>query len=163
MSAAAIDIAAFRDAFSAVPMPVSIVTALHDERVWATTVSSFCSLSASPPLVLVALHGRSDTLSAAVESGRFGVNVLSHRHVELAQRCAAIKGPGKLTAEEWRECDGLPAIRDAAVWVACELTDVHAGGDHRILVGLITGVRVPGHDPILYHQRTFAKLAPGDR
>jgi flavin reductase (DIM6/NTAB) family NADH-FMN oxidoreductase RutF len=143
----------FRAAFSAVPMPVSVVTA-PGEHVHATTVSSFCSLSVAPPLALVALDRGSDTLAAARRAQRFAINVLAAGQESLARRCAT-KGACKLEPEEWREEDELPVLTDAAVWLACELSDVHPGGDHLILVGAVSSVRVGEGEPILYHRRDF--------
>ena len=60
----------FRETLSHVPSPVTIVTTLAEGRAHATTVSAFTSLSAEPPLVLVALDRKSDLLDARSQDGR---------------------------------------------------------------------------------------------
>ena len=160
---AAIGLKAFRDAFAEVPMPVAVATAARSERPYGTTVSSFCSLSAAPPLVAAALDRRSTTLGVVLETRRFGLNVLAEGQEWLARRCAT-KTLGKLDEVERRSVDGLPRIHGVAVWLACSLREHHAAGDHVLLVGLVTGSSVEPATPLLYHRRGFATPwnQPGD-
>ena len=41
----------------------------------------------------------------------------------------------KWRGRAWTERDGVPILDGAIVWVACELRDVHDGGDHVIVTG----------------------------
>lgn len=145
----------FRETFSSVPAPVSVVTALHDGKPYGTTVSSFCSLSASPPLVLVALDRASNTLAVVTDTRRFGVNVLSATQDPIARTCAG-KGEGKFVEIEWREDTGLPRIEETTSWLACELRDQLPGGDHVILTGLVVACDYTGLPPLVYHRRTYS-------
>jgi len=61
---------------------------MADGRTHGTTVSAFCSLSAEPPLVLVALDKRSDLLALLRASRRFAVNVLAAGQEEIGVLCA---------------------------------------------------------------------------
>jgi flavin reductase (DIM6/NTAB) family NADH-FMN oxidoreductase RutF len=149
---------AFRDAFAAVPMPVAVITALDGGRPYGTTVSSFCSLSAQPPLVMVALDHGSSTLRAVRETARMGVNVLAAGQEGLARVCAT-KALGKLDDASWSPAGGLPRLDGTAVWLGCELQDCHSAGDHVILVGLVVDADVAPAAPLLYHRRDFG--APG--
>ncbi len=153
----AVTLEAFRETFSAVPVPVSIVTASRYGEPHGTTVSSFCSLSADPPLLLVALDEVSNTLEIVLETRRFGVNVLAVGQEDVA-RAAARKGPGKFDAIGWRDEGGLPRIDGAAGWLACEMEDELPGGDHVIVVGLVTACESSAAKPLLYHRRTFSEL-----
>lgn len=149
----------FREAFGAVAAPVSIVTALGDDgRPHGTTVSSFCSLSASPPLIVVALDLSSNLLELVASTHRFGVNVLAHGQEEIALACAS-KREDKFDSVPWREADGLPRVDGTAVWFACDLVRLVDGGDHEIAIGLIGHCETAEVAPLVYHRRSFATLS----
>lgn len=160
-----IELEEFREAFGEVPTPVAVVTAMDGGRPVGSTVSSFCSLSADPPLVLAALDLGSNTLAVLTARGRFGVNVLAEGQEDIAQACAT-KASDK-TELIGRGCnEEAPRISGAAVWLNCSLVEVLPGGDHQILVGLIGASEVaPDHRPMLYYRRRFtavpAKAAAG--
>jgi flavin reductase (DIM6/NTAB) family NADH-FMN oxidoreductase RutF len=150
---------AFRDALSRVPAAVSVVTTMNGNgRPHATTVSAFCSLSADPPLILVALSHSSDLLGCLRSNGRFGVNLLSVGQETIGRGCAQ-KGFDKLAEVPWHEDEGLPRLDGAAAWLACDVHDLLPGGDHEIVVGLVTACSAAGAEPLLYHRRRFVELA----
>jgi flavin reductase (DIM6/NTAB) family NADH-FMN oxidoreductase RutF len=146
----------FRDAFSAVPTPVSVVTAVKDGKAHGTTVSAFCSLSADPPLVMLGLERSSDLLKLIRETRRFGVNVLSTGQEQIALACAR-KGPDKFAAIPWHYADDLPRLDDGASWLACRLEAELPGGDHVIVVGLITACEASTRTPLVYLRRQFQR------
>jgi flavin reductase (DIM6/NTAB) family NADH-FMN oxidoreductase RutF len=149
---------AFRETFSRIPAPVSVVTTMNgDGAAHASTVSAFCSLSLEPPLVLVALDRSSDLLRYIRLSRRFGMNILAVGQERLGRVCAR-KGADKLAGVAWREEDGLPRISESAGWLACDVHDLLPGGDHEIVIGLVTASEAEEGKPLLYHRRRFAEL-----
>lgn len=154
-----VDIKAFAETFSQVPAAVSVVsTYAADDRPHGTTVSAFCSLSADPPLVMVALDRNSDLLKELETSMRFGINVLAAGQEEIGLGCAR-KGEDKFKGVSWEDDDGLPRIDGTAAWLACDVQEFMPGGDHLIVVGLITRCEANDEAPLLYHRRTFSQLA----
>jgi flavin reductase (DIM6/NTAB) family NADH-FMN oxidoreductase RutF len=149
----------FVSALAAVCTPVSVVTSHHQDRPHGTTVSAFCSLSLDPPMVLVSLDRDSDLLAMVSESGRFGVNVLSHDQGELARRFAR-KGTDKFDGVDWDLHLGVPRLAGAATWLACGLEQLHEGGDHLVAHGLVEHAESAPGDPLLYRNRAFGTLAP---
>jgi flavin reductase (DIM6/NTAB) family NADH-FMN oxidoreductase RutF len=149
---------AFKETLSGVPAPVTIVTTLGDGGPHGTTVSAFSSLSADPPLVLVALDRGSDLLGLLRETGRFAVNLLSAGQEDLGLACAR-KGRDKFECIAWREEQGLPRIEGAAAWLVCEIEELLPGGDHVIVVGLVTACETSEVDPLVYHRRRFFHVA----
>jgi flavin reductase (DIM6/NTAB) family NADH-FMN oxidoreductase RutF len=148
----------FRETLSRVPSPVTIVTTLADGRAHATTVSAFTSLSADPPLVLVALDRSSDLLELLHGTERFAVNLLADGQAEIGLDCAK-KGEDKLASVKWHPEDGLPRIEDAAAWLSCEVAEILPGGDHEIVIGLVTACEIGAEEPLVYHRRRFLRLA----
>ncbi len=154
--ASGVSLQAFRDAFSAVPTPVSVVTAVKDGKAHGTTISAFCSLSAEPPLVMFGLERSSDLLKLIRETRRFGVNVLSVGQEQIALACAR-KGPDKFAAIPWHYDNDLPRLADGASWLACRLETEFPGGDHVIVVGLITACEAGTRTPLVYLRRQFQR------
>ena len=150
---------AFRETFSAVPAPVSIVTASEAGVPVGTTVSAFCSLSAAPPLVLVALDLDSNTLRVIRETRRFGINVLAVGQEELALACAR-KGGDKFANHPWHDEGGIPRLDEAIGWVRCDVQDELPGGDHAVVVGLVRETEAHEGEPLIYYKREFHVPAP---
>ena len=121
-------------------------------------MSAFCSLSVDPPLMLVALDRDSDLLDLLRKTGRFGVNLLSADQQEVGLTCAK-KGVDKLKAVSWDDEDGLPRIKGAAAWLECDVQQLLPGGDHVIVVGLVTACDTAEREPLIYHRRRFFQLA----
>jgi flavin reductase (DIM6/NTAB) family NADH-FMN oxidoreductase RutF/dTDP-glucose pyrophosphorylase len=144
--------------FSQVPAAVSVVsTYAEDGRPHGTTVSAFSSLSVEPPLVMVALDRSSDLLKLLRTSSKFGLNVLAAGQEEIGRGCAR-KGEDKFKGVSWEDDDGLPRIDGTAAWIACEVQEFIPGGDHLIVVGLVTRCQALGEAPLLYHRRNFSQL-----
>ncbi|GAB3148317.1 flavin reductase family protein [Amycolatopsis stemonae] len=142
----------FRAVMAAVCAPVTVVTAPGPH---GATVSSFTSLSLDPPLVSVAFDRRSALLAEILGAGRFGVNLLGEGQDDLAVRFAT-RGADRFGGETaWFADRGLPRLRDAAGWVACDLDRVVEAGDHLLLFGLVTDLGRTDVPPLVYAHRTF--------
>ena len=153
-----VDLDSFKETLAGVPAPVTIVTTSAGSKPHGTTVSAFSSLSAEPPLVLVALDKKSDLLRLLPETGRFAVNLLAGDQEELGLACAK-KGPDKFAKVPWEEDRGLPRIEGAAAFLACEIQEFLPGGDHVIVVGLVTACESEKDEALVYHRRRFLHLA----
>ena len=149
---------AFRETLSRVPGPVTVVTTLAGGRPHGTTVSAFSSLSADPPLVLVSLDRSSDLLGLLRETGRFAVNLLAAGQEEIGLACAR-KGRDKFETVTWRDECGLPRIDGVAGWLACDIRELLPGGDHVIVVGLVTACETREAEALVYHRRRFLHVA----
>ena len=149
---------AFRETLSRVPGPVTVITTLADGRPHGTTVSAFTSLSADPPLVLASLDRSSDLLGLLRETGRFAVNLLAAGQEDIGLACAC-KGSNKFDGVSWREECGVPRIEGAAAWLACDIRELLPGGDHVIVVGLVTACETREADALVYHRRRFLHVA----
>jgi flavin reductase ActVB len=153
-----VSLSELREVLAQVAMPVAIVTALdRSGAAHGLTVGSLCSLSMTPPLVLVCIDRRGVSGRRVVEAGRFGVSVLSADQHELAQSFAAPGrhevGPGFSTV------DGLPAVRDALAFLGCSRHAVLDGGDHHILIGRVDAVaRDAVAPPLVYHDRQYGRV-----
>ncbi|MFI5028136.1 MAG: flavin reductase family protein [Solirubrobacterales bacterium] len=141
------------------PTGVTIVTASGADGPAGATANAVSSLSIEPMLMLACLDRGSRTLLAVQAANRFGVSVL-HSGQEETARGFATKAP---VAEKWQgigwsERGGVPAIDDALVFVACELRDVIAGGDHVIVTGEVGELDTAAGVPLVFHGGEYRPL-----
>lgn len=153
------DPASFRNAMGSLATGVTVVTAGGADGPAGATANAVSSLSIEPMLMLACLDRGSRTLLAVQAANRFGVSVL-HAGQEPIARAFATKAP---VAEKWRgvawsERDGVPAIDGALVFVACELRDVIAGGDHVIVTGEVTALARGEGEPLVFHGGDYRPL-----
>jgi flavin reductase (DIM6/NTAB) family NADH-FMN oxidoreductase RutF len=156
---AAPDAEILREALSRFPAGVVVVTANGaDDTPAGLTVSAFCSVSAEPPLVLVCVDKKSNTLPAIQRSGRFTVNVLGAGRESLALVFAS-KRPDKFAACAWQPCaDGGPILcDDSAAYLVCTVHEAVEAGDHWVFIGAVVRAAVePELLTLMYHRRAFS-------
>jgi flavin reductase (NADH) len=79
----------FRSLMSEFPTGVAVVTSLdHDGEPRGMTCSALCSVTGTPPTLLVCLCRESPTLNAVIRCGRFAVNFLRVARAGGAAACA---------------------------------------------------------------------------
>jgi flavin reductase ActVB len=161
----ALDEARFRDSMALVAASVSVVCTVDATgRPHGLTVSSLCSLSMHPPLVLICLQRGSSTVRALCESERFAVSVLGRGQVAMARRFAAHSGDRFSTGNGGNEgilspeAIGAPVLEGALAWLQCRRHRLMEAGDHTILIGLVEeAVTHPGR-PLVYYDRDYRTL-----
>jgi flavin reductase (DIM6/NTAB) family NADH-FMN oxidoreductase RutF len=158
------DPARFRAAMAALPTGVTIVTANGAAGPAGATANAVSSLSIEPMLMLACLDRGSRTLLAVQAADRFGVSVL-HAGQEPVARAFATKAPvaEKWTGVAWSDRDGVPAIDGALLWLACDLRDVIAAGDHVIVTGEVRDLEAgdEGGEPLVFHGGEYRPLGSG--
>ncbi len=109
--------------------------------------------------MLACLDRGSRTLLAVQAADRFAINVL-HAGQEATARAFATKAPvaEKWAGVAWSERDGTPAIDDALAWIACDLRDVVAAGDHVIVTGEVRALETGEGDPLVFHGGEYRPL-----
>jgi len=143
------------------PTGVTVVSATGPEGPAGATANAVCSLSIEPMLMLACLDRGSRTLLAVQAANRFGISVLHAGQEEIA-RAFATKAPvaDKWAGVPWTKRDGAPAIDGALAFVACDLRDVIAGGDHVIVTGEVTALETSDDEspPLVFHGGAYRPL-----
>jgi flavin reductase (DIM6/NTAB) family NADH-FMN oxidoreductase RutF len=151
----------FREVMASFPSGVVVLTAFGDDSLpRGLTVSAFCAVSLQPPLALACIDKTSNTLPAVQHTGGFTANILAAGREQLARRMAT-KVSGKFEGISWRRPDsplGGPILDDdSAAFAVCTLRDTLEGGDHWILIGLVTeGAHREGVTPMVFSRRGYA-------
>lgn len=114
------------------------------------TMNAITSLSMEPPLYLVCLDERSNTLQAVLATKAFGINFLSDDQQALCARFAT-RADDKFADIAWHKGHlDVPLLDGALATAVCSLHADHPGGDHRIVVGSPQACEVYGGTPLLY-------------
>ncbi len=139
---------------------VTVITSRGDDGVpTGFTASAFCSLSLDPPLCLVCIDLRSESLPAIESTRRFGVNILAEDQEEISRRFASkdLDRFAGLTYQDGPET-GAPIFDGVVAWVECRVRDMLPGGDHVIAVGEIQGGDTREGAPLLYYRAQYRRL-----
>ncbi|GGL70658.1 actinorhodin polyketide dimerase [Streptomyces fumigatiscleroticus] len=142
------------------PTGIAIAT-VRDERgrPHGLTVSSFCSVSLDPPLVLLCVARSARCFPVFARAGEFAVSLLRDSHTELARRFAT-SAAEKFGTGLVRTPRGGVVVDDALAVAECLVEQRHDAGDHVIVVGRVVGTRIPEHGaPAVWFNRRFAALS----
>lgn len=151
----------YRGLMATFPTGVAVVTTADvDGRLWGATCSSICSVTLSPPTLLVCIREQSPTLQALLRRGAFAVNLLRHSARDTAELFASAD-PERFARVRVSNTgsDAGPHLTDDAHAIAdCHVAGTIEVGDHLIVLGRVSRVTgAGGHpQPLLYGLRTFA-------
>ncbi|WP_329495095.1 flavin reductase family protein [Kitasatospora herbaricolor] len=156
----AVDSGSFRELFGSFPTAVSIVTALGpDGEPRGFTCNAMSAVSADPPLLLVCVDLRSQTLEAMSTSKSFVVNVLADGGQDAALVFAS-RSDGKFAEVDWQPskvAGGAPVLRSLALaYAECNVVQMVEAGDHVVFFARVDGVEVLRRPPMLYHRGAFS-------
>ncbi|ATZ23961.1 flavin reductase family protein [Streptomyces lavendulae] len=149
-----------RPLMASFPSGVSVVTALDAHGTpRGMTCSSLASVALSPPTLVVCLRNGSPTLDAAVNSGRFALNLL-HEEARSVSDLFASAVPDRFARADWRLPLGAggPHLTEAAHATAdCAVARTVVIGDHTAVFGEVLRVTVAesAPDPLLYGRRQY--------
>jgi 4-hydroxyphenylacetate 3-hydroxylase, reductase component len=152
----AVDSKAFRRCLSNFSTGVTIITAKYKDQFVGMTANSFSSLSLDPPLILWSIRKDSSNYEAFLKSSHFAVHFLSVDQVELSNKFAK-SGNDKFDGIECvAGTFGSPVITGVNSLLECELSSMHEGGDHMIIVGRVRRFSNFNTKPLLFTQGRYA-------
>jgi flavin reductase (DIM6/NTAB) family NADH-FMN oxidoreductase RutF len=152
----------FRHALGLFPTGVAVVTAIagDGERIGAT-VSSFNSVSLSPPLVLFSIARTAKSFAAWAEATTYAINILHEHQDDMSTRFA------RALTDKWQGLKpvigetGALLVPGALVAFECENYARYDGGDHLILVGRVQALTTTTmHDPrpLVFYRGSYQKI-----
>ncbi|NEA30613.1 flavin reductase family protein [Streptomyces sp. SID13031] len=151
----------FRMMMANFPTGVSIVTAIGNGGApIGMTCSSVCSVSVSPPTLIVCLRRESPTLAAVLARGSFAVNLLHEGSRSKAELFASGQSD-RFDQVRWRHEPGYGGphlVEDAHVVGHCRVGQTAFVGDHAVVFGEVrqVGSHPEERRPLLYGLRDYA-------
>jgi flavin reductase len=153
----------FRQAFRRYATTVAVLTYEdHEHAPCGMTATSICSLSASPPSLLVCINRETRAHAEILGRGSFGVNLLSVEQRPIALHCSRAGGDKHLR-EDWlaEESGGAtPRLLGALAHLELQIDRTYEAYSHTMFLGLIQSVWLNPVDapPLLYHGGTYGQL-----
>ncbi|MEU0470166.1 MULTISPECIES: flavin reductase [unclassified Amycolatopsis] len=153
----------FRAAMANLSAAVTVITTDGPRGRAGMTVSAACSVTDSPPTVLVCVNRTARSHDVLVGNGRLAVNVLGAGQEDLALHFAGATGVP--TAERFTDgrwdlaTHGVPVLTGACASVVGTIVAEQASGSHSVLFVEVDTV-ITGDDPaaLVYFQRRFHSL-----
>ncbi|MFJ3776309.1 flavin reductase [Streptomyces sp. NPDC090075] len=155
----------FREAMANLSAAVNVVTTDGPHGLAGMTVSAACSVTDSPPTVLVCVNRSSRSHDILVANGRICLNVLGAEHERLAMHFAGatrVPTAERFTEDCWDlESEGVPVLRDAPASLIGRIVTEQAQGSHSVMFVEIEKVTTrQDSGALIYFQRRFHSLAP---
>lgn len=156
------DTAKFRNLMRHQAGAVTIIAVGKPGNRTGLTATAMCSLSDSPPSVLICVNKNASAHAPIRETRSFSVNLLSRQQDDLAKRFSTkkLEGEARFDADTWDTMvTGAPTLKDTIATLDCELMDEHVVDTHSIFIGRVRDGRfAETADPLLYFRGDFWNL-----
>ncbi|GHO67607.1 flavin reductase [Ktedonobacter sp. SOSP1-52] len=133
----------FRQVMGRFATGVTVVTTRHQEVLGGLTVNAFCSVSLEPPLILICVDLKSQTLPLIRDSKVFAVNMLTQQQEELSN-CFATSSPERFdffcNATHHTAVTGAPILDKTLAFIDARVVAEYPGGDHSIFLGQVAAM-----------------------
>lgn len=159
MSSLEVEPSTFRQLLGRFATGVTVITLPGpDGRPAGMTASSLASVSLQPPLLSVCIDREADLHKLIVTAPAFMVNVLESRQEALSRRFAE-QHPDRFAGVGYQVGPAGEILLDGALaHIECRHHAVYDGGDHSIIVGLVTGGSTGEGHSLLYYRGGYAAL-----
>lgn len=140
---------------------VAIVTTDGPVGRHGATVSSFASVSADPPTILVCLRSSSRIAAAVSRNGVFTVSVLTEQDQDVARIFAGEFDAARADRFSGVRLAPLPGLApgiETATILACTVTGTLEQHTHTVFTGHVARVIAARHPPLLYHNGSYRRL-----
>ena len=138
---------------------VTIITTRDvDGKPYGLTANAVCSVSLTPPLLLVCVDKRAESHPAFERSKLFAINILGLDHQDLSRRFAVSGGDKFVDVAHRDGTTGVPVLEGVVAAVECRVVDVHDAGDHTIIVAEVEATRAENGSPLMYYRGGYAQL-----
>lgn len=125
----------------------------------AITITSFTSVSVSPPLILFCVNKRSRFASLIERSENFAINFIHNDQVKIAQICSQSDVEEKFRQEGWIYKGDIPYLKDSNHVLFCEKMCIEEQGTHLVVYGSVKEVETENtKDSLLYYKREYAVI-----
>jgi flavin reductase (DIM6/NTAB) family NADH-FMN oxidoreductase RutF len=138
---------------------VSVLTTVNKAgRYYGLTMNALTSLSLAPPLLLVCIDNKSETIKPLAESRVFAVSILKHEQKPIAQAFAK-KGAEKFERTATvKGRSGAPLISGALATIECQVAKCIEGGDHTVIFGQIDHFEMGEGAPLIFYRGGYGRL-----
>ena len=150
----------FRDAMAQVGAAVNVITTEGDAGRCGITATAVCSVTDTPPSVMVCINANSAMNPVFQGNGKLCVNVLNHEQEVMARHFAGMTGMAmedRFSLSCWQKgALGQPVLKGSLASLEGEISQVQTIGSHLVYLVEIKNITLSqeGHG-LIYFKRRF--------
>ena len=152
----------FRNAMSLLTTAVNVITTEGEAGLHGFTASAVCSVTDTPPTLLVCMNQSSRSHTHFVDNKILSVNVLGAQHEKISNAFAS----SKLSSEDrfklgaWTTLEtGSPILEDALVSFDCDIEQIQEVGTHSIFMCRVVAIKQSQQDEsLVYFNRAYHQV-----
>ena len=157
----------FRDGMARLGSSVNVITSNGPSGRLGFTATSVCSLSDSPPSLIVCMNRSSAQNALFKANGVLCVNVLAPEHRDLSAAFAGVGGldsAGRFAKGTWSSLKtGAPVLEGAVAAFDCTIKDHVEASTHTILICDVVGLSIADtSSSLIYFMRDYHRLVLPD-
>lgn len=154
-----IEAADFRNAMSLLTSAVNVVTTVGVSGAHGFTASAVCSVTDTPPTLLVCMNQASRSHAHFIDNKILTVNVLAaeHEHISNAFASSKFSSEQRFELGLWTELEtGAPVLKDALVSFDCEIDQIQSIGTHSIFMCRVVAIQQSQQEQgLVYFNRAY--------
>ncbi len=146
----------FRKAMGNFATGITVITTEGAGKPHGMTANAFVSVSLNPKLVLVSIDKKAKMLGFLQNRKKFAVNILRYGQKKESMCFAGQTKEGE--PYEFEIFKDLPIVQNALTTILCEVYKEVEAGDHVLVIGEVTDLRVNDGEPLLYFQGKYREF-----
>ena len=152
----------FRNAMSLLTTAVNVITTEGEDGMHGFTASAVCSVTDTPPTLLVCMNQSSRSHTHFVDNKILSVNVLGAQHEKISNAFASSKlsSVDRFKLGAWTTLEtGSPILEDALVSFDCEIEQIQEVGTHSIFMCRVVAIKQSQQDEsLVYFNRAYHQV-----
>lgn len=152
----------FRNTMSLLTTAVNVITTSGETGMHGFTASAVCSVTDTPPMLLVCMNQSSRSHAHFVENKVLAVNVLSTQHEQLSNAFASSKfsSEDRFKLGDWSTLEtSSPILEDALVSFDCQIENIQQVGTHSIFLCRVLAVKQSDQEEsLVYFNRAYHQV-----
>ncbi len=157
-----VDKQSYRDAMARLAAAVNIITTTGPGGTRGFTASAVCSVTDTPPTLLVCLNRNSDSNQALKDNGILCVNTLAAGHEDLSPVFAGMtgkEGEARFEHGTWTTLEtGAAVLEGALASFDCRVTQTAEVGTHTVFFCEVEAVKTAPAKGLLYFARGYHQV-----
>ncbi len=154
---------AYREAMAQLGAAVNVITTGGPGGRAGFTASAVCSVTDTPPTLLVCANRTNDSYPAMKANGVLCVNTLTGRQEQISPVFAGLTDrsmEARFDSGVWTTLvTGAPVLQGAAVVFDCRIDQVVEVGTHDVFFCIVEGVQVGSvHEVLIYYGRGYHRI-----
>ncbi len=156
-----VEVTDFRNAMSLLTTAVNVVTTTGGSGRYGFTASAVCSVTDTPPTLLVCMNKASYSHAHFIENKILSVNVLGGHHQPISNAFSSnLNSDERFKHGVWTILKtGAPVLADSLVSFDCQIEQIQEVGTHDVFICRILAIKQTQQDQsLVYFNRAYHQV-----